>query len=136
MLDRDAQEKIIDQLISKINEFDYDLLVKLQDKIEYELEHNSPEDQFIKLYEIVESKLNYLEYHPNECPYDIYDYFWHKLFEGKNSIINRAYKLHPFDTDIVDSSYEDEVRWIMSNWKDSVEAIKDQKEKDKYWDNI
>ena len=48
---------------------------------------------------------------------------WNKLFDNPGWV-HQAYNLHRFDTDIVDSSYEDEVRDIMWNWRESVNNVK------------
>ena len=134
-MDRTAQELIINQLVDKISEFDEDLILKLQDSISESLSDNNREEKFIELYEMTRVKLDALISDQYNCPYDIWEFFWNKLF-GTNGIIDRAYKLVPFDTDIIDSSYEDEVFWIMSNWKDTVKAIKEKQERETYWNNI
>ena len=134
-MERNAQEIIINQLINSINEFDEDLIIKLQDSISESLSEDNKESKFIELYELTQNKLDNLISAQTECHYDIWEFFWNQLF-GNNGLVHKAYKLVPFNTDIVDSSYQDEVWWIMSNWKDAVKAIKEKREQDNYFNNL
>lgn len=124
-----------EQINTLLDNLDEDTLKLFQMEIESRLSEDNKEDQFIELYEATRAKLDALIADQYNCPYDIWEFFWNKLF-GTNGTIHRAYKLVPFNTDIIDSSYEDEVFWIMSNWKDTVEAIKENRNKDKYYNEL
>lgn len=134
-MERNTQEIIINQLINSINEFDEDLIIKLQDAISKSLSEDNKESKFIELYELAQNKLDNLIAYQTECTYDIWEFFWNRLF-GNNGLVHKAYKLVPFNTDIIDSSYQDEVYWIMSNWEDAVKAIKKRREQDNYFNNL
>ena len=118
MIDRVLQESLVKQITENMLQFDIDLLKELYDKISHVFSETSEKDQFIKLYNETREKINKIRTDKE------WEEMWTYLFE-KNGIISRAYKLVPFNTDIVDSSYEDEVMWIMYNWEEAVLSLKE-----------
>ena len=133
MINRTLQESLVQQIIDNINDFDADLLEKLKDTLSSTdlTDETYKEDQFIRLYNETKEKIN------NKTLYKIatdsdWETIWEQLFK-KDGIISRAYRLVPFNTDIVDSSYEDEVTWIMMNWEEAVSYINEQRAKNNYF---
>ena len=133
MINRTLQESLVQQIIDNISDFDADLLEKLKDTLSSTdlTDETYKEDQFIRLYNETKEKIN------NKTLYKIatdsdWETIWEQLFK-KDGIISRAYRLVPFNTDIVDSSYEDEVTWIMMNWEEAVSYINEQRAKNNYF---
>lgn len=133
MINRTLQESLVQQIIDNISDFDVDLLEKLKDTLSTTdlTDETYKEDQFIRLYNETKEKIN------NKTLYKIatdsdWETIWEQLFK-KDGIISRAYKLVPFNTDIVDSSYEDEVTWIMMNWEEAISYINEQRAKNNYF---
>lgn len=133
MINRTLQESLVQQIIDNINDFDTDLLEKLKDTLSSTdlTDETYKEDQFIRLYNETKEKIN------NKTLYKIatdsdWETIWEQLFK-KDGIISRAYRLVPFNTDIVDSSYEDEVTWIMMNWEEAISYINEQRAKNNYF---
>lgn len=122
-MDRYSQELLIDQLIHNIGDIDDDLLEKLRNHLDLNLSEETKYLKFIKLYEEADNCLSKLLSIQNTINYDIWEIMWNKLFDDPGWV-HQAYKLHRFDTDIIDSSYEDEVRDIMWKWRESVENVK------------
>jgi hypothetical protein len=122
-MDRYTQESLIDNIIHNLDKIDYDLLEKLRSHLDANMSEENKCLKFIQLYKEADdcwTKLLSIQY---TTDYDIWEVMWNKLFDNPGWI-HQAYKLHKFDTDIIDSSYEDEVRDIMYNWKRAVEYIK------------
>jgi len=126
--DKETISKLLDNL-------DEDTLKLFKEEIDNRLSDDNKEKRFIELYYITRDKLDKLIAEQYNCPYDIWEFFWNRLFE-KNGIIDKAYKLVPFDTDIIDSSYEDEVFWIMSNWGDKVKSIEEIRKQEQYFNEL
>lgn len=133
MINRTLQESLVQQIIDNISDFDADLLEKLKDTLSSTdlTDETYKEDQFIRLYNETKEKIN------NKTLYKIatdsdWETIWEQLFK-KDGIISRAYRLVPFNTDIVDSSYEDEVTWIMMNWEEAISYINEQRAKNNYF---
>ena len=126
--DKETISKLLDNL-------DEDTLKLFKEEIDNRLSQENKEQRFIELYNRTQDKLDNLIRYQSDCPYDIWEFFWEKLF-GDNGIIHQAYKLVPFNTDIIDSSYQDEVYWIMSNWESAVKTIKEKQETEKYFDEL
>lgn len=122
-MDRYSQELLIDQLIHNIGDIDDDLLEKLRKHLDLNLSEETKYLKFIKLYEKADNCLSKLLSIQNTINYDIWEIMWNKLFDDPGWV-HQAYKLHKFDTDIIDSSYEDEVRDMMWKWRESVENVK------------
>lgn len=122
-MDRYSQELLIDQLIHNIDDIDDDLLEKLRKYLDLNLSEETKYLKFIKLYEEADNWRSKLLSIQNTINDDIWEIMWNKLFDNPGWV-HQAYNLHRFDTDIVDSSYEDEVRDIMWNWRESVNNVK------------
>lgn len=122
-MDRYSQELLIDQLIHNIGNIDDDLLEKLRNHLDLNLSEETKYLKFIKLYEEADNYISKLLSIQDTTNYDIWEMIWNKLFDDPGWV-HQAYKLHRFDTDIVDSSYEDEVRDMMWNWRESVDNVK------------
>lgn len=122
-MDRYSQELLIDQLIHNIGDIDDDLLEKLRNHLDLNLSEETKYLKFIKLYEEADNYISKLLSIQDTTNYDIWEMIWNKLFDDPGWV-HQAYKLHRFDTDIVDSSYEDEVRDMMWNWRESVDNVK------------
>lgn len=122
-MDRYSQELLINQLIHNIGNIDDDLLEKLRNHLDLNLSEETKYLKFIKLYEEADNYISKLLSIQDTTNYDIWEMIWNKLFDDPGWV-HQAYKLHRFDTDIVDSSYEDEVRDMMWNWRESVDNVK------------
>jgi len=122
-MDRYSQELLIDQLIHNIDNIDDDLLEKLRNHLDLNLSEETKYLKFIKLYEKADNFISKLLSVQNTKNYDIWEIMWNKLFDDPGWV-HQAYKLHKFDADIIDSSYEDEVRDIMWKWRESVDNVK------------
>ena len=122
-MDRYSQELLIDQLIHNIDDIEDDLLEKLRKYLDLNLSEETKYLKFIKLYEEADNWRSKLLSIQNTINDDIWEIMWNKLFDNPGWV-HQAYNLHRFDTDIVDSSYEDEVRDIMWNWRESVNNVK------------
>lgn len=122
-MDRYSQELLIDQLIHNIGNIDDDLLEKLRNHLDLNLSEETKYLKFIKLYEEADNYISKLLSIQNTKNYDIWEIMWNKLFDDPGWV-HQAYKLHKFDTDIIDSSYEDEVRDMMWKWRESVDNVK------------
>lgn len=123
-MDRYSQELLIDQLIHNINigVIDDDLLEKLRTNLDINMSEEIKCLKFIQLYKKVDEYWTGLLGERFTANYDVWEKMWNKLFDNPGWV-HQAYKLHKFNTDIIDSSYEDEVKEIMYNWKYAVEYI-------------
>jgi len=126
-MDRDLQKQIIESINNDINngEFDEDLLHDLKDTIEMISSKNSVVGnykKFIKLYTEAKFLENYLIDKKDQMNFDIWQYFWNKLFEP-GGYRDQVFKIYPFKYCDLDSSCEDEASFFMSGWHDACETV-------------
>lgn len=126
---RTTQEQIVNNIIDGIlnEQFDKDLLSKLQNEIEKSLSGNyilTNYRKFIKLYNEAKYLEDYLITNENKLNFDIWQYFWNKLFES-GGYRDQIFKIYPFKYCDVDSSYEYEASCFMSGWEDACTELKD-----------
>ena len=116
---RELQEKIIETLVNNLKEgiIDSDLI----DQLKNNLNDNTPSkilnyQKFINLYNEANKLKEKLEKDRFILSFDIWQFFWNKLFE-KNGYRDKAFKIYPFSYCDVDSSCEDEANWFMFGWE-------------------
>jgi hypothetical protein len=128
MLDKDIQDKITDQIINRVDDFDEDNLRKIKDVIDKRLNDKYSIEQkykeFINLYERANHLIDRLYTDQHNISFDMWEYIWERLF-NKNGLYHQASQIYQFSWCNIDSSYEDEVNYCMDGWRIAVDEIKE-----------